>query len=353
MAKKESVLSQAEKDSFEIDAFIFHIIKKNEALPQYLEGVTLEEGQKLFFKERFSEVAEGVQHEFIDKDSGVTFNLYKTMMNCSDEVFLKTSKDLATDFKRLHGGNTSDGVFVISRVKLVENKRLIFCLKIDDKKVYQYDIKDAKASLREIINTFVEDKKAIQKSALIDTSGHYKWDVLAIDKNPTGITALTKYFSSFLEVRELDSPDSLTRKAVSAAKEWAIGHGNLLGLKYSPAEYKQKAIDYLNGAAKYSTTRFIEALIWEDLSILEDEKKRKEIQNSLKSHLDYKGLSGQSFIPKTNALTLREKRHVKQTREKVKIEFTGDLKSNNITISDKAADGYFTIQIKTTEILDL
>lgn len=39
---KESVLSQAEKDSFKIKRFIFHIIRKDELNPIFLDEVILD-----------------------------------------------------------------------------------------------------------------------------------------------------------------------------------------------------------------------------------------------------------------------------------------------------------------------
>jgi len=66
---RESVLTTVEKESFEIDRFIFHIIIEADPAPIYLDEVTLNEDQIRFFKSRFIDISEGVQHIFKDPEN--------------------------------------------------------------------------------------------------------------------------------------------------------------------------------------------------------------------------------------------------------------------------------------------
>lgn len=134
MSKKESVLSEAEKDSFEIEKFIFHIILEAELKPIYLDEIILEKDQVEFFKARFKDISEGVQHIFIDKQKSTFYTDCCLLLEDPDKNFLSISEKLTDSFKKLHSKNTNDGVFITSIVKLTQNRRLIFLLKIDHKK---------------------------------------------------------------------------------------------------------------------------------------------------------------------------------------------------------------------------
>jgi hypothetical protein len=65
--KLEAVLSQAQKDSLDIEEFIFHIIEPeadDDEKVVYLDSVTLQEKQRTFFLDRLRDTAEGTQYVF-------------------------------------------------------------------------------------------------------------------------------------------------------------------------------------------------------------------------------------------------------------------------------------------------
>jgi hypothetical protein len=351
MAKKESVLSQKEKDSFEIEKFIFHIILESELKPIYLDEVVLDDSQVNFFRDRFTDVSEGVQHIFIDKNKSPFYKNCCNILKDPEKNFLPISEQLTASFKDLHNKNTNDGVFITSIVKVAGTRKLLFVLKIDHKKVYEYHLDGKKALLTEITKTFIEDKKAIQKSALIDVSDFYSWDVLATDRNASGKLALREYFAKFLGVVEKDTPSNLTPKVISTVRRWAIDNKAELGLTQDVSSYKNKAISYLMGAAKYKTKDCIQAVLAD-----EPEDQIEELSKSLKNSFDEIGLSGQSFTPNRNKIDAATRKHIRRTAEGVKIEWEGDAKDLNIVIPDEPNknDGLYHILIKTSslEILD-
>lgn len=112
----------------------------------------------------------------------------------------------------------NDGVFIIS-IASIRTRKLLFLIKLDYKKVYEYKLKNNKALLEEVKNTFSEDKTAIQKVALIDINPNVVWDVLVFDRScPSGIT---KFFGNFLSVIPRETESDLTKKAQSCARRWA------------------------------------------------------------------------------------------------------------------------------------
>jgi hypothetical protein len=344
---KESVLSDKEKDSFEIEKFIFHIIIQDGLTPIYLDEVNLEPDQIEFFKKRFIDISEGVQHVFSDRANSNFVSNCTEMLSDPDANFINMSKKISYSFKQEHNKNTTDGVFITSIVKVEGTRRLIFLLKLDNRKVYQYKLTGNKALLEEIKQTFVEDKKAIQKSALIDISDHYSWDVLAMERNPGSKTAIRDYFSKFLTVVEKETPSKLTLLALSAVKNWAITNKSDLDPDQDVSSYKSRAVGYLMGTGTYKTKNYLDAVIIDD-----DLERKDRLTKSLKAYFDEVGLSGQSFTPNKNSVSQSARKNVRKTAEDVKIEWVGDPAESNITIPSERNknDDLYHIIIKTREI---
>jgi len=344
---KESVLTQKEKDSFEIEKFIFHIIVQESIVPIFLDEITLDADQVDFFKKRFTEVSEGIQHIFKDSANSNFYSLCASLLEDPDKSFLDVSKKLTTSFKDHHKKNMTDGVFITALVKVEGERKLIFLLKLDHRKVYEYLISGNKALLHEIKQTFVEDRKAIQKSALVDISDHYSWDVLATDRTATGRTAIREYFADFLTVVEKETPSKLTQMALSSVFNWAVTNKKLLDPKQEISSYKARALAYLVGTPKFKTKSFIDAIVEDS-----NESRGDSLKLLLKSHLDEVGLSGQSFKPAPGSLSGVAKRNVRETAEGVKIQWEGDPRDSNIEIpkTRNKNDNLYHILIKTSDI---
>lgn len=109
---RESVLTAADRNQIRIEKLIFHIILKNELQPRYLNEVTITEEQRRFFRDRLDDAAAGRQFLFLD--GSTTKEKSQELINCDNDRFVQLSKDLAADFRRQHGANTNDGVFIVS-----------------------------------------------------------------------------------------------------------------------------------------------------------------------------------------------------------------------------------------------
>ncbi len=125
----------------------------------------------------------------------------------------------------------------------INARELLFLVKLDHKKVYEYKLKGNKALLTEVQNTFVEDKSAIQKVALIDISEKVVWDVLVYDRSKP--TSITDYFRNFLSVNERETELILTGKAISLVNRWAGQNRAALDPEQEPSQYKNRAITML------------------------------------------------------------------------------------------------------------
>jgi hypothetical protein len=220
---------------------------------------------------------------------------------------------------------------------------LIFLLKIDHKRVIEFKIENSKAILQEITNTFVEDKEAIQKSAVVDISQQYKWDVLATDRSGKADMPLTMFFQNYLTVTPLETADQLTTAVMEEVLTWAVLKKVELSLEQDVSYYKQKAINYLKSTPKYSAEGCIEAVFAEQVG---DEKRFKELNRELKDHFNQVGLSGQQFVPNPSVLTAAKTKHIRETAEGVRLEWRGEPDENNIVIKNKS-DGSVQITIET------
>lgn len=344
---KESVLTNAEKDSIKIEKLIFHIILKDQVAPIFLDKVIITENQQKFFKARLSDAAQGRQHVFC-ADSLLHPKAVE-IISADDDNFVQISKEIANQFKLTHTNNTSDGVFIVS-VASIGNRKLLFLVKIDHKTIYQYHLEGKQALLQEVKNTFSEDKSAIQKVALIDTSDKVAWDVLTTDRGARGAdNYITQYFRRFLGVNPRETDTDLTKKALSAARKWAMQNKVYIDPKQEVSLYKNRAKGYLLNHDRFDTTEFIEAVIQDP-----DTNRREALKNSFHTFLQNEGIAGQTFTPKSNAIPSSVTKNIRKTAEGVRIEWEGEPKDHGVDIPNTAnANGVYEIKIRTSSIEEI
>lgn len=204
---KESVLSLADKEAIKIEKLIFHIILTDDVNPIFLEEVEITDEQQKFFRDRLADASQGRQFIFTEDNPPIK-TLAEEIINASDEEFLRISKDITSRFRSTHTSSMNNGVFIIS-IASIHTRKLLFLIKLDHKKVYEYKLEGSKALLEEVKNTFSEDKTAIQKVALIDINTNVVWDVLVFDRSCP--SSITKYFGNFLSVIPRETETDLTK----------------------------------------------------------------------------------------------------------------------------------------------
>lgn len=342
---KESVLTPAEKASITIDHFIFHIIIAGEENPTTLAEVVLTDEQRSFFRERLAQAAEGTQYLFTDPHASTPARCARILEN-PDEHFLGESIGLAQDFLNQHRRNMSNGVFVVAVVHLDrENERipLISLIKMDHTRVLEYLTERTEgglvAKLQEVLNTFVEDKSALQKVALIDAGEYYAWDVLAKERRSS--EAITDYFKGFLSVKEREDPSHWTRQAISAVTSWALENKAELPDDQDPSSFKARAISYMETHGEFGTDGFLDMVVLDD-----DPDRRQVLRDGLYDRLAEKGVAGQTFVPKPGSIKKSVRRNRYVTHEGVTVEWEGDARTVGVTV-ESAGEGRQRIVIET------
>jgi hypothetical protein len=320
----EGVLSQGQRDTLEIAEFIFHIIDPD--VPGKvikLDEVQLQEKQKLFFLERLRDIAEGTQYLF---DPNVP-NLQEQSQRLVEDRdgFVDLSYQMTQEFARLHGGNMSAGVFIVSVVKYLAKahdwKQLVFLVKMDQQESFTYNYEDIQgrkvAVVDEIPNALNENKKAVQKSALIDTSNQFAWDVLAFDRVKKPV--LGDYYQAFLGVIERQQDAVLTKSTDQAVRKWAkeIPQDQL-----PPGEdlntYRGRALNYLRDHDTFDTDTFLDTVVRD-----ENPERKVALVRSLRDALEEAGIAGQTFRPRPDSLPKAQHKHIYETSEGVTISYAG------------------------------
>ncbi|WP_065204273.1 nucleoid-associated protein [Shewanella woodyi] len=341
MSERESILNQGVRDSLEIHNFIYHIIETAKAKPDYLESVQLTGTQKHFFKDMLLETAKGTRYQFTDKANNTLVNHCQEIITDPDGKFVDTSKLIVSDFKKTHSGPMSDGIVIVAHASMViknVKQYFVFLLKVDYTKVLAQK-RDPKnkghVSFTEIADTLSEDKKAIQKRALIDVSNTFDWDVLAVERGKSTSQldteiAITKYFKDFLAVKLQKVDSSYSRMVPTKIYQWAMSIGD-------PEAFlkKAKAVDFIkiNDGQPISMDS-IRDLVCNDV----DQAKQDDNIQTFNDFMDKHEFNGVQFIARKNSIVERDKVTKIRNNNKVTIEWPGEPAAAGVTIT-YLADG--------------
>ncbi|WP_372374146.1 nucleoid-associated protein [Vreelandella venusta] len=347
----EGVLTQEQRKTLEIEDFIFHIIDPDAPGKVIkLDEVQLQDKQKAFFLDRLRDIAEGTQYVF--NLDAANLQEHSRQLIHERDGFINLSYSLTQEFARLHGGQMSAGVFIVSVVKYLaaahDWRQLVFLVKMDQQEsfTYSYEERDGKrvAIVNEIPNALNENKRAIQKSALIDSTDRFAWDVLAFDRVKRPM--LGDYFRDFLGVIERQQDSVLTKSAHAAVRKWA---------KEFPKEdlpqgedvntYLGRAFNYLKDNDTFDTDGFLNVVIRD-----EDATRKEDCVRSLHEVLADAGVAGQSFRPRPDSLPKKQRKQTYETVEGVTIIYEGTQETAGIDI-DFLEDGGAKVTISTHKLI--
>lgn len=170
-----------------------------------------------FFLDRIRTVNAGASYRF--SDASATRERLRRIIEDATQ-FQEESEKLAEDFQRKHGGGTAAGAFLVFLLKAGE-ERAFALLKYDDETVLTYDVEEAadgrkRVSLEAMERTFVQNREALQKSALVRLTEE-GGDLTVLDRRNQQKVA--RYFESFLDAVRLHEDDDLTQKLVDVTRD--------------------------------------------------------------------------------------------------------------------------------------
>ncbi|MBA0396403.1 hypothetical protein D7U98_13495 [Stenotrophomonas maltophilia] len=344
MSAKESHLSSAELASLRLTRVIFHVWNPVQDPVLTLIDVEVALGSGTygpFFEERLRAASKGTQFVF-SGEHRPTYELCRSLTEDSDS-FVELSQELADAFSSHHRGRQmAAGVIIIALAEVTTSAGrlpLVFILKLDHRPVLTYSLThgkgDVRAEIDHVLDALVEDKAAVQRSALIDVSDHFLWDVLAAERNEGAAPELKQFFRAFLSVEPREEASVLTRRAVSAVGTWARSiREEDLPEGEGASQYRERAVQYMIDHADFDSDDFISTVVRDD-----QPERRERAKNSLREILREKGVEGQVFQTRAQSLATAERRTKIVTDVGVQIIFEGDRETHRIEVLDDPQHG--------------
>lgn len=349
---KESQLSERELASLRLTRFIFHVWNPNNEAQKLRcldTELTMDGGDtQAFFEARLRDAAKGTQFVFSGTHLPVK-NLCQRVIDDSSS-FVAVSKELTEAFTSHHRGRRmAAGVIIIAMAQVeVQDaiRPLVFILKVDHKPAMTYTLAtgqsgDTTASMQHILDALVEDKAAVQRSAIVDVSPHYAWDVLAAERNEGAAPELREFFKAFLGVEPREDASVLTRRTVTAVSTWAKGLAEEDRPEDEPwRRYRERATQYMRVHTEFETEAFLEMVVRD-----EDANRKARASHSLREHLREQGIAGQRFAAKPGSLHASVRKTKLVTFEGVTVTYEGDRWAARLEVIDDPQNGAGAKQI--------
>ncbi|WP_080932962.1 nucleoid-associated protein [Xanthomonas albilineans] len=344
MPAKQSHLSAAELETLRLTRVIFHVLNPAQDPVLTLLDVEVSLGSGTygpFFEERLRAASQGTQFRF-SGEHRPTYELCRKLVEERAD-FVPVSKELATAFSSHHRGRQmAAGVIIIALAEVGTTEGtlpLVFILKLDHRPVLTYSLTqgsgDVSAHIAHVLDALVEDKAAVQRSALIDVSQHFLWDVLAAERNEGNAPELRQFFRAFLSVEPREDASLLTRRAVSTVCTWARSlSSDDMPEGEVPGEYRGRAVQFMLDHADFDSDEFINTVVRD-----EDHERRERVKRSLRERLRESGIDGQVFQTRPNSVPAAERRTKMVTDAGVQIIFEGDRATHRVEIQNDPEHG--------------
>lgn len=207
--------SDQQAAELQIEQMVFHLVGPEDG--DFVRLEALDPGEfSDFFLERILSVNAGIPYEFSDASS----TRERLGRIAEDESrFQIESERLAEDFQRQHGGSAAGGAFLVFSLR-AQGEQSFALLKYDDETVLSYELEEGDdgrqiVSLDAIEKTFVQNRDALQKSALIrlaDEGGELR----ILDRQNQQKVA--RYFENFLDCKRCFEDADLTARLVDVTR---------------------------------------------------------------------------------------------------------------------------------------
>jgi hypothetical protein len=328
-----------------VERMIFHVVGPEEEDIVLMDEIDVT-GLESFFLQRVRETNIGNRFEFIGPNQGVRPSLIA--IRDKPDQFVQVSKDLAEAFHGFHQNVAAKkGALIVALLSGLP-KPAFALIKFDDLRVLRFrqekdDDGKVKAIVTEIDNTFQEDKKAMQKSALVilDDDGG---ELAVFDR--VNRQNISDYFKNFLGVRRIHTPEAASKKFKKA----------LNGAFQETADEAPEDIRRTWRSKLFDAVQTRDSIIPDEnldafgLAVFGDFWNNDNFKKSLQKHLHQQRISGESIIIDKQTFPKPTVRRVR-TKEDIFIRYPANLDGEAVTI-EKRPDGSATITIETQGILD-
>jgi len=260
--------------------------------------------------------------------------------------FQEGAQALAADFCRLHKGGAKDGAFFVFELGVSDPNVNVYALvKYDYSQALEIVHQEGGAGLRRIVEAFIGNKSAIQKSAVIRTRLGVAEPALSTrDRMGRPAPELTDFFRNYLQITRERSDQELTSDAKEVVRSALLDNREFLP-KGGVAACVSRATGVLRNAPEIDESTIRQA-VWVGAGQPDDEKTKARFDKSVDRLVRKKKLLGVVFAPAAAILPRSVKRTV-TTEEGVKLEYNTALEGQTV-VEEKLPDGR-TRFVVTTE----
>ncbi|WP_296246385.1 nucleoid-associated protein [uncultured Stenotrophomonas sp.] len=207
-------LSENERGQLRIEAMVLHVVGEADFDPQPARVVE----HANFFIGRILDTDAAAVYQFKDASHARD---YLQEMAADAITFEAGAQQLSREFSRQHGATARDGAFFIFALRTDDpGVRIYSLIKYDYREaIEQSEDDDGQQRLRRIIHAFIDDKRAIQKAALIRVVNGQADAMVAARDRTRPSPEIADYFATFLDVERTRSDDELNRLLVEALRK--------------------------------------------------------------------------------------------------------------------------------------
>jgi hypothetical protein len=263
-------------------------------------------------------------------------------MAAGSVTFASGGQALAKAFTRTHIRQTSPGAFFVFQLGTSASGTIVYGLvKYDYRSVLELVAADGQQALRQIVQAFVTDKRAIQKSCLVRVvNGVAEATVSAVDRTRVA-PDLTDYFLAFLEVARARSDEDLSRDLDDALRKTIQDLKEILPNRDIPAAL-EIAKQSLRGR-----TMIDDGAVRDAVTLAcgqpRDPKVLQELEKTISRQFKRKRLVGVEFQPVAAVLKQRPRRRIR-TAENVVVQYPGEQEGQTVKVEQSGPGWVITIR---------
>lgn len=339
-----SFLTDAEATSLRLARMSLHIVSGDDFVPEPELAIEHDD----FLLDRIRDVASASVYRF--EDVSTTRDMVEQIAR-RDLGFEAGAQALAREFCRWHrGGNTRDGAFFMFELGVDDDEvRLYALMKYDYGQALELIQREGHAGLRRIVEAFVGDKAAIQKSALVRVKdGVAEAAISTRDRMGRPTPELTDYFISYLQVTRDRTDGELTNAVKEVVKTTLEDHREILP-PGGVAPAVSRALEVLRNTETI-TEEVVNHAVWMGAGQPADQQVRNALSQSVGRLVKRKKLGGVTFPPDNSQLG-RPITRVVRTEEGVTIQYNTGLEGQAVRKVDMP-DGATQFIVTTRKYTD-
>ncbi|WP_313413555.1 hypothetical protein [Stenotrophomonas sp.] len=216
-------LTDDERQQLRIEGMILHVVGDGAFEAQTARAVE----HPAFFLSRIRDTDVAAVHQFRARSRSRDI---LTRMATAQVPFETGAQELSADFAREHRTTMREGAFFIFDLRIEDPRvRLYSLIKYDYREAIEQAVAaDGQQRLRQIVNAFIDDKKAIQKSALIRVVAGNAEPMIAARDRTKPSPDIADYFTAFLDVDRTRNDGELNRTLLESLRQLMTSSSDLL-----------------------------------------------------------------------------------------------------------------------------